>query len=73
MTQRTLSQFKRLLAFGLLSLIWTLLLWLNFSIAPNAFAHFVAIPVLFIATGVSALLITNKQSAPNNKPIKNPS
>uniref|UniRef100_Q0I0N2 Uncharacterized protein n=1 Tax=Shewanella sp. (strain MR-7) TaxID=60481 RepID=Q0I0N2_SHESR len=73
MTQRTLSQFKRLLAFGLLSLIWTLLLWLNFSIAPNAFAHFVAIPVLFIATGVSALLITSKQSAPNNKPIKNPS
>lgn len=32
MTQRTLSQFKRLLAFGLLSLIWALLLWLNFSI-----------------------------------------
>lgn len=58
MTQRTLSQFKHLLAFGLLSLTWALLLWLNFSIAPNAFAHFVAIPVLFIATGVSALLIT---------------
>jgi len=73
MTQRTLSQFKRLLAFGLLSLTWALLLWLNFSIAPNAFAHFVAIPVLFIATGVSALLITSKQSALNNKPIKNPS
>ncbi|MFB2662831.1 hypothetical protein [Shewanella mangrovisoli] len=72
MTQRTLSQLKRLLAFGLLSLTWALLLWLNFSIAPNAFAHFVAIPVLFIATGVSALLITSKSPSPN-KPIKNPS
>lgn len=73
MTLRTLSQFNRPLAFGLLSLTWALLLWLNFSIAPNAFAHFVAIPVLFIATGVSALLIGNKQPNPMNKPIKNPS
>lgn len=73
MTQRTLSQLKRLLAFGLLSLTWALLLWLNFSIAPNAFAHFVAIPVLFIATGVSALLISSKPPSSINKAIKNPS
>ncbi|MFV0597567.1 hypothetical protein [Shewanella sp.] len=73
MMQPSISYLKRVLAFGLLGLTWALLLWLNFSIAPNVFAHFVAIPVLFITTGVSALLITSKPPSPINKPIKNPS
>ncbi|PIW63130.1 hypothetical protein [Shewanella sp. CG12_big_fil_rev_8_21_14_0_65_47_15] len=73
MTQSLLNglSLNRLLALGLLSITWTLLLWLNFSIAPNAFAHFVAIPVLFMATGISALLITSKHRP--KRAIKNPS
>lgn len=60
MTQPSINYLKRALALSLLGITWALLLWLNFSIAPNAFAHFVAIPVLFIATGISTLLLTNK-------------
>ena len=53
---------KQMTNWGLLALSWTLLLWLNFAIAPNAFAHFVAIPSLFIASGLSALLCTQAHS-----------
>lgn len=56
---------NQLISFGLLSITWTLLLWLNFTIAPDFFAHFVAIPALFIASGVSTLLITTGK--PNGK------
>lgn len=53
---------KQMINWGLLALSWTLLLWLNFAITPNAFAHFVAIPSLFIASGLSALLCTRAHS-----------
>lgn len=49
--------FTRLTSIGLLAVSWSLLLWINFSIPPNAFAHFVAIPSLLIASGVSSLLM----------------
>jgi hypothetical protein len=48
---------KRLMGFSLLGISWLLLFWLNFAISPNFFAHFVAIPALFIASGVFALLL----------------
>jgi hypothetical protein len=54
---------KRLLGFSILGISWLLLLWLNFAISPNFFAHFVAIPTLFIASGVSALML-NTANAP---------
>lgn len=47
----------RLTSLGLLLLSWSLLLWINFAIPPNAFAHFVAIPSLLIASGVSSVLM----------------
>jgi hypothetical protein len=54
---------KRLMVFSLLGICWLLLFWLNFAISPNFFAHFVAIPALFIASGVFALLL-NIDNAP---------
>lgn len=53
---------KRLISFSLLAISWLLLFWLNFAISPNFFAHFVAIPALFIASGVSALLLNTANS-----------
>ncbi|MCE9688140.1 hypothetical protein LZP73_18345 [Shewanella sp. AS16] len=47
----------RLLSLGYLLLSWSLLLWLNFAIEPNVFAHLVAIPSLLLATGLSALYL----------------
>lgn len=49
---------KRLISFSLLGISWILLLWLNFSISPNFFAHFVVIPALFIVSGISAMLLS---------------
>lgn len=47
-----------LLSIGLVAITWALLLWLNFAIVPNVFAHLVAIPSLFVISaiwGVNAL------------------
>lgn len=48
---------KRFIGLGLLGLTWSLLLWINFAIAPHFFAHFIAIPSLFVASGILALLL----------------
>ncbi len=59
MTPKTL---RILLALGYLALSWALLFWLHFNIAPNVFAHMVAIPLLMLGTGVSAWRMVNRHS-----------
>ncbi len=50
----------RLLSLGYLLPSWGLLLWLNFSIEPDLFGHFIAIPSLFMMTGYAGSLIARK-------------
>lgn len=53
----------KLLSLSYLLPSWSLLLWLNFSIEPNLFAHFIAIPSLLLFTGFSAYLIAQKSNS----------
>ncbi|WP_345773624.1 hypothetical protein [Shewanella sp. Isolate13] len=50
----------KLLSLSYLLPCWGLLLWLNFHIEPQLFAHFIAIPSLLLLTGYSAHLIARK-------------
>ncbi|MGI2258684.1 hypothetical protein [Shewanella sp. GXUN23E] len=55
---------RKLIALGYLAISWSLLLWLHLHIEPNVFAHMVAIPVLMLATGISAWRFCNRDCCP---------
>ncbi len=52
---------KHLLSISYWLLSWALLVWLNFSIEPNAMVHFVMIPALLLITGLNAASLCNKK------------
>ncbi|MEZ9594012.1 hypothetical protein AB4298_05180 [Shewanella sp. 10N.261.52.F9] len=69
MNQLTLRQVNgvtanRLVSSVYLVLSWSLLIWLNFSIEPNLFGHFIAIPSLLLLNGYGAYAIAQN---PKNK------